>query len=241
MACVELRRTPEHAGVIGVRHNVALIRAVVHALCIGIGSPEHEPAGIAAIPGYLQGVVPGTRDIVGLPDGTEALIGPQGIDVHAGVCGDDIEGRLIDVRFALQVQSATSDVRHAYQRLPEQLSLYGDVPVPGFGIAEVLALRCNHERDGARSVSAGIIDRAIGYTGVRLEWRISSEKDGIADSQARKEAPPASAKHRLSIQLIGDAKPRLDITPLNVRVMVRNPAEETVVQAGIGLGHPSMR
>src|SRR5258708_39983690 len=48
VAGIEFRRPPQHAYVICVRDNVALVRAVVHALGQRIGHAELEPARVAA-------------------------------------------------------------------------------------------------------------------------------------------------------------------------------------------------
>ena len=100
---------PPHVGsVIGVGDDVALSRAAVHALGVGVAEAPHETVGEAAVPGGLQRVVLGAGDVVGAADGVEALVGAERVDVGGRVGQHRGDGGLVDVGFALLVQAAAA-------------------------------------------------------------------------------------------------------------------------------------
>src|SRR5205814_8494812 len=68
--------------------------------------------------------------------------------------------------------------------------------------------------------------RSVGDTGVRLERRIPAEEDRVAHAQTGRVTPRASAEHVLFVQLVSDANAGLDLTPLNVRVVVGDAAKQ---------------
>ncbi len=145
---------------------------------------------------------------------------------------------MIDVRLTLLVQTAAADVGHAEDRLEVEVSLYGEVPVVSGRIVEITALRGDGERQGVDRCPAGIIDVAVGNVSRRLERRVASQEDGIADAQAGEKLAAAGADDGFIVQLIGDAQARLELTPLDVReiVGVGAAAMEIVEGAGSGFG-----
>src|SRR4029077_3739495 len=144
----EFGRTPKHADVIGVGHDVALVGTIIHALGEGIGSAELKALAEAAAPIDLEGVVNGVGDVIGFTDGAETQVGANRIDIHGWVGGPFCGGWLIDVGLALLVQATVPDVGNAEYGTPRQLALDSSVPGPGLGIFEGFALGGDNERNG---------------------------------------------------------------------------------------------
>src|SRR6267378_3852011 len=240
MAGVELRGPPEHAHIVGVWNHVALVGAVIHALGQRVSDTELEAAREVAVPRHLERTVHGVCNVIGFPNGTVAQIRPMGVDVVAWVLRHDSCGWLVDVSFSLQVQTTPRDVAHAQERLPEHLALEGEIPSPRFRVLEGLALRRHHQRNARGPSYSGVINGAQRDAGVGLERWISAKEDRIAHTEAGKEAPRAGANHSLVVELVGDPHARLDLAPLDVRVMVGNSAEQAGVQAGISLGNAAL-
>src|SRR5690349_6614395 len=121
MTSVELRRSPQHADVVSIGNDVALVGAVVHALRERIGRAELKAVVKAPVPSHLQRVVHRIGNIVGFPNSAETLVGSKSIDVDTFVSGiaNNGEGRLVNVRFALQVHAAASDISNAEEGFPE--------------------------------------------------------------------------------------------------------------------------
>src|SRR5205085_10348124 len=84
---------------------------------------------------------------------------------------------LIDVGFALQMQSATSHIRDTSRRPPRQFSLHREVPVPRFRVPQISGLRSDHQRNLASSTGAEAVNGAVSEAGARLEGRVATEKD----------------------------------------------------------------
>src|SRR5882762_6657851 len=164
----------------------------------------------------------------------------MGIDVVAWVRRHDSSGWLVDVSFSLQVQTTPRHVSHTEKRLPEDLALDGEIPSPRFRILERFAL-CRHHQRNARGPSCSrVINGAQRDAGVGLERWISAKEDRIAHTEAGKEAPRAGANHSLVVELVGDPHARLDLAPLDVRVMIGNSAEQPSIQTGISLGNTAL-
>src|SRR6266446_4734131 len=121
MTSVELRRPPQHADVVGIGNDVALVGAVVHALRERIGRAELKAVVKAPVPSHLQRGVHRIGNIIGFANGAETLVGPNSIDVDTLVSGIVNNGEcwLVNVRFALQVHAAASDISNAEERLPD--------------------------------------------------------------------------------------------------------------------------
>src|ERR1700730_5242785 len=121
MTSVELRRTPEHTDIVGIGNDVALVGAVVHALRERVGRAELKAVVKASVPSHLERVVHGVSNIVRFANRAETLVGPKSIDVDAFVSGigNNGEGRLVDVRFALPIVAATGDISNAEEGFPE--------------------------------------------------------------------------------------------------------------------------
>ena len=148
-----------------------------------VGSAEQQSLREAAIPGDLQRVVLGARDIVGFPNRVVALVGPQGVEVHARIRRDDRRSWLVDIGFALQVQAATPDIGNAHNGI-ENLTLNSEVPIPGRRILEGAALRSDGQRKNvgrgpARIIGAAEASRLLsaGTAGCRRE-RLSRSRRG---------------------------------------------------------------
>src|SRR6185312_2645801 len=62
MPAVELRRTPEIVGVVGIRDNIALIGAVVHALRERVRRAELDAVRESPVPTDLQRIIHRARD-----------------------------------------------------------------------------------------------------------------------------------------------------------------------------------
>src|SRR5262249_19715429 len=149
------------------------------------------------------------------------LVGPQSVEVRAGrSVQHDIRRRLIDVRFALQVNAAASHVSDADHRLEGQFPLHREVPVPRFRILEVAALGGYRKRKAVGARAARIVSAAEGNVGSRLERRIAAQEYRVADTQARVEAPAAYAQHSLLIDAIRKAETGLELTPADLREVI---------------------
>ncbi len=164
----------------------------------------------------------------------------MGVDVVAWVRRHDSRGWLVDVSFSLQVQTTPRHVSHTEKRLPEDLALDGEIPSPRFRILERFAL-CRHHQRNARGPSCSrVINGAQRDAGVGLERWISAKEDRIAHTEAGKEAARAGANHGRVVELVGDPHARLDLAPLDVRVMIGNSAEQPSIQTGISLGNTAL-
>src|SRR5258708_37925974 len=121
MTSVELRRAPEHTDIVSIGNDVALVGAVVHALRERVRRAELKAIIKPPVPSHLERVIHGVSNIVRFANGAEPLVGPKSIDVHALVSGigNNGEGRLVNVRFALQAQDAASGISKADDGLPE--------------------------------------------------------------------------------------------------------------------------
>ncbi len=99
MPGIEFRWSPKHPRVVGVGNDVALVRAVIHALRQRVGDAELETVGETAVPSNLQRVVHGIGYVICFANGAKALIGAKRIEVYASVSwrGHDSGGRLVDV------------------------------------------------------------------------------------------------------------------------------------------------
>src|SRR5882762_10821160 len=99
MPGVKLGWPPKRAHVISIGNDVALVRAVIHALGQRVGDPELEAVGKTAVPSDLQRIVHGIGYVIRFPNGTETFIRPQSIEVFASVSriGHKSRGRLVDV------------------------------------------------------------------------------------------------------------------------------------------------
>src|SRR3984893_5965319 len=119
MASAVLRRPPEHAAVISVRNDVALVGAAVHALRECVGRAELKAAVKASVPSHLQRVVHRIRDVIRSADRAEAFVRPNSVEIRAGIGSPNRKSWLVDVRLALQVQAAASDIGNAEDGFPE--------------------------------------------------------------------------------------------------------------------------
>src|SRR5437870_1793824 len=73
--------------------------------------------------------------------------------------------------------------------------------------------------------------------GLAARWaRVAAQEDGVADAQASEEATCSAADHSVVVELIGDTHARLDITPLNVRVVVGYASKQAIVKTGTRFG-----
>ncbi len=150
MAGVEFGRAPQHTYIVRVGNDVALVGAVIHALRERICHAEEESTREPAIPSNLERIVYGIGDVIRFPNGAKTLIRPEGVDAtrrlryKARVCRSNGCSRLVDVGLPLQVHTATGHISNAQERMPEHLALEGEVPGPGFGVLEGLALRRHH-------------------------------------------------------------------------------------------------
>src|SRR5207253_7374036 len=124
------------------------------------------------------------------------------------------------------MKTTTSHVGDAEESFQAELTLERDVPIPGFRIIETLTLAGHDQGYVPRAASSRIVHGTQRDTGIRLKRRIPAEEDGIAHTQPCDEASTAGSNHVLVVQSIGQAKARLDIAVVNVRVMVRNAAEQ---------------
>jgi len=86
MAGIEFGWSPQHARVIGIGNNVALVRTVIHALGESVRDAELKRVAESPVPRELQRVVHRVGHIVRLPNGTEALVRPYGVDIDARIC-----------------------------------------------------------------------------------------------------------------------------------------------------------
>src|SRR5258707_14889437 len=121
MTSVELRRAPEHTDIVSIGNDVALVGAVVHALRERVRRAELKAIIKPPVPSHLERVIHGVSNIVRFANGAETLVGPKSIDVDAFVSGigNNGEGRLVNVRFALQVQAAAGDIRNGEEGFPQ--------------------------------------------------------------------------------------------------------------------------
>src|SRR5689334_16095625 len=109
------------------------------------------------------------------------------------------------------------------------LTLHGEVPGPGLRIFEGLALCGYRERELVGAGASGVVHIAKADVGGGLERRIAAQKNGIADAELGVEASPAGSDHRLGRDLIGDAEARLELVPLNVRILFGSTPEKILV------------
>src|SRR5262249_39672630 len=138
------------------------------------------------------------------------------------------ESRLVDVCFALQVQTTATDIADAHDGFPGELALDCEIPAPGFGISEVLGLGRDDERNGGGAGCSWVIRRTVAYARVWLEGRIPPEEDGVAYTEPGDKAAGTGANDRFRSELIGDASAGLDVVVLDVGIMVGNVAEQTI-------------
>ena len=68
MLGVELRWSPQVVRVVGVRDDVALIRAIIRALAQGVSHTKQQTLRKAPVPADLERIVARASDVVGLPD-----------------------------------------------------------------------------------------------------------------------------------------------------------------------------
>src|SRR5260370_5123875 len=184
-----------------------------------------------------------------LANRAEALIGAESVGItrvcrprqKAWVRRHNSCRRLVDVGLSLQMQAATRHISHTHERLPEHLALVGDIPSPRFRRLEASALRCDHTRNVSCTARSRGICQAIGNTGVWLERWIPAEEDRVAYAQTGRVTPGPNAKHRLLVELISNAKARLDFAPLDFGVVVGDaPAQATEIELSwVGFRNPA--
>src|SRR5580698_8560245 len=97
MALIILGRTPKIAGVVSVRHDVAVVGAAIHALRIGVGEAEAGACGNPPLPLDLQAIVLGIYYTFLFLNLSEALVRTERVDVHPGVREQRAHGGLINV------------------------------------------------------------------------------------------------------------------------------------------------
>ena len=89
-----------------------------------------------------------------------------------------------------------------------------------------------HQQGNARcSTCSGIVGGTEGDERVGLKGRVPTQKYRIAYTQTRDEPASPGSKHGLVIELVGNTETRLDVAPLDVRVVIWDVAKQTVVQA----------
>src|SRR5205807_2055453 len=132
------------------------------------------------------------------------------------------EGWLINVGLTLQMQATAADITDREERLPKQLALDGEVPIPRFRILERFALSGDNQRNSICTYATRIVGRTVGDACIRLEGRIAPQEDGVTHAKTSKEAPAPGTDDRFVVELIGDSESGLDLSPLNIRVMIRD-------------------
>src|SRR2546425_475971 len=129
-------------GEVGVWDDIPLIGAIVGTLAKGVCDTEMQPSGESAIPGDLESVVAGAGDIVRLPNRVVALVRAQRVKIRPrGRVQHDFGPGLVNVGLALLVQTSASDITDCDNGAEGQLALNSEIPVPGFRILELAALR----------------------------------------------------------------------------------------------------
>src|SRR5690242_2038643 len=183
-------------------------------------------------------MVNGIGYVICFANRAEAFVGPQCVDVDTRIRCNYRRGRLINICFPLQVHSAAAYISHAQDGFPEQLPLHREIPVPCFWVLERLALRRYHQRQGIGPIPSWIIHTAERHARVRLERRIPAKEDRVTYTEPREESASPGAYDSVLVDLIRHAYSRLDIVPLNIRVMVWNPGmEQCVVQSRARFGN----
>src|SRR5437667_10889208 len=112
MAGVVFGWAPQHARIVCIGNDVALVGAVVHTLGECVRNTKLEGVAESAVPGHLERVICGIGDVIGLPNGAEPLKRPDGVDIDAWICCGYSQSRMIDVGLSLQMQAAASNVPH---------------------------------------------------------------------------------------------------------------------------------
>ena len=160
MPGVELRRSPQIVRVVGIRDDIPLVGAIIHAFGKRVRQAEQEAVGEAAVPCQLERVIAGTGDIIGFPNGAVAQIRPKGVDIDARIRSDNVGSRLVDISLPLQVQTATAHITKGENRFPEHFPLNGEVPVPRFRVFEGLALSGHYQGNTIRPAPARLVHGA---------------------------------------------------------------------------------
>ncbi len=213
MAAIIVRTPPEITGIIGVRDDKSLCRAIVFRFRQRVGEAETESPREATLDTNLKTVVHRVRIVVGYADDVVALVRTKGVSIDSRVGLERTDRQLIDVALALSMKSAATYVAHFEFRREADLLLICCVPGPGFRVLEDLILRCDLVREYVPRSPARVIHNTIGYGNRRLERWVSTKEYGVTYPESRQEATDAGANHAPVIERVGNTHTGLEGTP----------------------------
>src|SRR4029079_10382355 len=172
--------------------------------------------------------------VIRYPNDAEAFERPQKIRIDPGIRLHRARLQLIDVALSLRVQTPPSDISYLEDGVEPDLSLGGEAPVPRLRVLEDRILSGDDQREDIPGCAPRVIDSSSGNRCGRLQWRITSEEDRIANAQTSEKSSRPSAEDSLIVDRVGDADPRLEVPLVNRRVLLVHTAEQEVEFSGVG-------
>ena len=185
-----------------------------------VGRAELQSLGEALVPGDLERVVSGTGDVVGFANGVVALVRPQGIQIHAGIGQNRSDGGLVDIGLALLVQTAASDIGHAHDGIQQisRSTVKFQFQASGFLNSRLCVVTVSGRAFAELPPGLSALPKltlAVGWKGGLPPRKTES----LTPRRVKKRPPPARITVFV-IQLISDADARLELSPLNIGVVV---------------------